>query len=564
MSAEKPNFNINVSKSDFYTIRNKNYYYIDKTKFIEELITYAPDGISLITRPRRFGKTLTLSMLNEFFSIKNRNDKNIFDGLEIDKNKKICNEWQNKFPVLSISLKDLNKFKYESTLYIVSDLIHDLCIEHSYLLESKNVSDSIKSRIQNLLSGNPTENDLALSLKTISQALYFHYNCSVIVLIDEYDVSLNYAYNNNYYDEMLDFFRTFFGALLKDNPYIQLAVLTGCLRIAKESVFTGFNNFRCYSIYDDLFSDKFGFTDSEIDKILEDTNLLDKKQDIKEWYDGYTFGSVNNIYCPWNVLNYVFDVQYQNITKPKLYWINTSENKIVQQLIEKADIPIDNKRQKIEDLLSGGSINVDIDENITFRNLYRSENTFFNVLLMTGYLTKKDCNYYDNSVKLAIPNKEIKTIIKIYVNEWFKEKIKSVDRKDFFQAFWDGNEKTVEEIISDFLLQYISYYDSHYEFCHGFVAGLFIGSGYKIHSNKEYGDGRPDIVVYDEKNNRLAIIEVKHTNNIDSFRTLARKALQQILTSEYDKLFEKEGYTDILHCGLAFFKKRCNALFFKR
>lgn len=422
-----------IGIEDFTELRTEGYYYIDKTGFIQELLQ-KKFKVNLITRPRRFGKTLTMSMLSDFLDIR-KNSREIFEGLEISKNGDFCAAWMNQWPVLFLSLKNIDSLNFEGAYRLLQTAIADLCKKHNYLLESEQVDRDDKNIFCKLKTGLMDEAEIKNSLYTIMRMMRAYFGKPVVLLIDEYDVPLARASENGYYTKMLDMIRGILGISLKTNEFLKFAVITGCLRIAKESIFTGMNNLVSSSILDERFQEVFGFTEQEVLRLLEDMDFLKQAGQMKKWYDGYCFGT-QEIYCPWDVLNYANALQEQPDAKPKNYWKNTSHNSIVRSFISRTDLSV---HEKFEKLLDGQSIKERICEDLTYDMLHSSESNLWSVLYLTGYLTKeRNCEEInDQEVCLRIPNEEIKSIFKETVIEWFRESIETLDRKKLFQMAGD-------------------------------------------------------------------------------------------------------------------------------
>ena len=559
-----PASNILIGGDSFRKIRDLGCYYVDKTGFLIELLSQTPPEVSLITRPRRFGKTLNMTMLQEFFDIR-QDCKDLFAGLEVMGHEAICDTWMNKYPTAFLSLKPVEGQNFDHALEQAAAVMSRLCIEHEYLVNSPSVSVADKQELSALIFKQGSPSVLENSLITLSRALHAHWGKPAILLIDEYDVPLARAEQVGYYDEMVGFIRNMLGAALKTNPSLQFGILTGCLRIAKESIFTGLNNFKSYGISDVRFSDKFGFTPQEVDALLADTNFSDKKTVMREWYDGYRFGLGQEIYCPWDILQYVDDLQDNPKASPKAYWSNTSGNSIVRKFIGRTDLNIGNK---FETLINGGCVEAKIVENLTYDSLHSSEDNLWSLLYLTGYLTKAseeqlfNCGMVSDEEKtfLVIPNKEVRKIFTETIAAWFDDSIQKMDRQPLFEAFWNGNDENLSRIVSRILLNSISYHDYKEDFYHAVMAGIFVGSGYVVSSNSESGLGRADIIVRDTRNSRAAVIEVKHANSMAELSDLADAALQQINDKEYGAPL-LGNYETVIHWGMAFFQKKCLAKF---
>ena len=556
--------NILIGGESFREIRERNCYYVDKTDLLEELLASVPPKVSLITRPRRFGKTLTMSMLREFFDIQ-KDSRGIFEGLKVARNKELCDEWMNKHPVFYISLKRVEGLSFSEALAGFREIISLQSLEYTYLLQSAELSESEKDALRSLFSGTNDKTLLESSLQRISVALQNHWKKPIVLLVDEYDVPLACAQQNGYYHEMVSFIRNMLGAALKTNAALQFAILTGCLRIAKESIFTGLNNFACYSISDAEFDDKFGFTESEVDALLEAGNLSKRKDELKEWYDGYRFGNGTEIYSPWDVLMHVSKLQKNAEAKPQAYWNNTSGNAIVRSFIGRTDLNIG---EKFETLINGGCVETKIVESLTYDSLHSSEENLWSLLYLTGYLTKaseeqiEDCGRLVDEDKtfLVIPNKEVRKIFTESIASWFTDSMLEMDRRPLFDAFWNGDADKLSRLVSRILLNTISCHDYKEDFYHAVMTGIFVGSGYAVTSNRESGRGRADIIVKDQRNSRSAVIEVKHASASADLAPLAEAALLQIDEKEYDAPL-RDNYETVIHWGMAFFEKRCIAKF---
>ena len=549
------NIDIPVGISNFAEIRKNKYYYIDKTGLIEELLKTTATKVTLITRPRRFGKTLGMSMLENFFDIR-KDSKLLFEGLEIADKQALCEAWMNQYPVIFLSLKSVDGNDF-STAY--SQLAYEIGVlykEHDYLLESPVLGEEEKKLFWQIKERKTGKIEVMRSLQILSQLLNKHYKKEVILLIDEYDVPIAKATSNGYYKEMLEIMKGLMQAL-KDNPSLRFAVITGCLKIAKESIFTGTNNFVSDTITDTRLNEYFGFVQSEVDQILKDADFTDKADLVKKWYDGYHFGDFD-VYCPWDVMCYLRDLVYKPEAKPASYWRNTSDNSIIRSFIDYAGSSITNK---LETLMDGGYIIQKIDENLTYDYLHSSEDNLWSMLYLTGYLTqKKEIEYQselpEGTFALTIPNEEIRYIFETTISKWFDESAKKWNREALFDAVWSGDSESITREMSMLLRRTISYHDYREDFYHAFLSGIFTGAGYQVQSNKEHGEGRSDIVVCDSLNGRVAIFEAKRTKVLKDLETECDKALRQIDERMYAKDFE-DAYDQVLCYGIAFFKKRC-------
>lgn len=547
-------FRVGVGESDFAALRRSGKYYVDKTAVMYELVEETENKVTLFTRPRRFGKTLMMSMLSNFFSIR-KDSREIFEGLRITAYKEFCEKWMNQSPVLFLSYKDVEAETFEGAYRMLKTKLADLCKELDFLLEETAVNSADRDIFRKLMFKTAEEDDVKNSLKTIMRMLYAVYGRKTILLIDEYDVPLARASEKNtvenaYYSAMLDVIKGMMGTALKDNEFLEFSVITGCLRIAKESIFTGTNNFASYSVLDADFSEYFGFSEEEVEKMLLAADRQDKADLIKEWYDGYIFGD-SFLYCPWDVMNYMSALKKRENAKPKNYWKNTSHNGILLTFVKRTDFKV---RGKFEILLNGGTITQTISDELTYDTLHSSEDNLWSVILMTGYLTKADAGEEGETVRLKIPNREIASIFEDTVVKLFQDTMDDNCRKDMMEALWRGDEREASEAISNLLWKTISYNDYHEDYYHAFLAGAFVGLGYEVESNKEKGLGRPDIFLKDDDNRRVIIIETKRSKKEDNLDQDCDRAVNQILSKKYaEGLY---GYTQILCYGIAFFQKQ--------
>ena len=546
---------IPVGISDFAEIRRSNYYYIDKTDLIRQLLNDGPAEVTLIPRPRRFGKTLGMRMLSEFFDIR-KDSRDLFRDLEIAKDISLCESWMNQYPTLFITFKQVDGLTFTSAYDMLCSVIAELCVEHSYLLTSEKISIYDRQILERLARTNGSLADIKNCLLTLTRAMQSHYERPVILLMDEYDVPVAKASSHDYYPEMLDVMKGIMQAF-KDNTALKFAVVTGCLRIAKESIFTGTNNFVADTVTHSYLNEYFGFTQKDVDRILKDADISEHKEMIKSWYDGYHFGNLD-IYCPWDVMNYLRDLQRDPQAKPASYWKNTSDNAIIRSFIDYAGSSI---TQKLETLLTNGYISQRIDETLTYDYLHSSEDNLWNILYLTGYLTRVPDDELsaplpDGFSALTIPNAEIREIFETTVKTWFQDTARSWNRNALFHAVWTANIETITQEMNKLLRKTISYHDYREDFYHAFLAGIFTGAGYMVESNKEHGEGRSDIVVHDAANGRIAIFEAKYSRELNRMDADCNAALQQI----NDKMYADEyadDYDDILCYGISFFKKRC-------
>lgn len=548
--------NIPVGISDFREIRENGYYYIDKTFLIYELLKTPATKVTLITRPRRFGKTLGMSMLADFFDIR-KESSSLFEGLDISEKTNICNEWLNQYPVIFLSLKDIDGLTFKDAYGQLVAQIADLYKEYTYLLECAEIDEDDKKIFLDLKAGKADKVQVSRSFSTLMKMLQIYYQKPVILLLDEYDVPVAKASNHGYYNEMLDVMKGIMSTALKDNQALRFAVITGCLKIAKESIFTGTNNFVSDTIRDSRYNEYFGFTQAEVDIILKDADCTEHAENVREWYDGYHFGEVD-VYCPWDVMNYIRDLQHDIMAKPESYWKNTSDNAIIRSFIDYAGTNI---TKKMEALLAGDYILQTIDENLTYDYLHSSEENLWSILYLTGYLTRaRESELHvqipEGTVALQIPNTEIKEIFETTVIKWFSDNAKNWNRNALFQAVWNSDVESLTVEMNTLLRKTISYHDYKEDFYHAFLAGIFTGAGYAVESNKEHGEGRSDIVVYDSVNGQVAVFEAKTSKTMETMSRDCEDAIRQIDDRMYAKEYEDE-YDHILCYGISFFKKRC-------
>ena len=546
-----PRVNLPIGTSDFERIRKSGCYYIDKTGLIGEILNTSGVQVMLITRPRRFGKTLGMDMLANFFDIQ-KDSKALFEELEVSKDVALCEQWRNQWPVLFVSFRRVDGLDFQGAYGMLEETISDLCEEHRYLLDSSQISDLEKSVMERLIWKKATDQELKGGLLRLTRMMQAHYGKPIILLIDEYDVPLAKASANGYYKEMLDVMKGIMQAM-KDNSALQLAVITGCLRIAKESIFTGTNNFVSDTITSSRLNEYFGFTQAEVDQLLQDTGLTDHAEDVKAWYDGYHFGEFD-IYCPWDVMNYLQDLQFDPSKKPVSYWKNTSDNAIIRSFIDYSGPSIS---KKLELLLSGGYIIQTIEEDLTYDYLHSSEDNLWSILYLTGYLTRvREIPASDGALALTIPNAEVQEIFRSTIQKWFKDSSQTWNRQAMFQALWAGDSETLTKEIGKLLRKTISYHDYKEDFYHAFLAGILASFHYSVESNREHGEGRSDIVVYDEENSRVVIFEAKVAKSPEELPAACDAALHQIEARRYAEDFQDE-YDEILCYGIAFYKKRC-------
>ena len=532
--------NIPVGISDFKEIRKNGYYYVDKTFLIKELLKTTATKVTLITRPRRFGKTMAMSMLADYFDIR-ENSQDLFEGLEISKETDLCKEWMNQWPVVFLSLKDIDGLNFEDAYERLVVQISNLYKNYTYLLECDKIDPDDRQIFLDLKAGKAEKAQVFQALRTLMRMLQIYHQKKVILLLDEYDVPIAKASSNGYYNQMLDVMKGIMSTALKDNTSLQFSVVTGCLRIAKESVFTGTNNFVTDSITDSRYNEFFGFTQAEVDQILEDADAGRHAESVKYWYDGYHFGNVD-VYCPWDLMNYLCDLQRNPEAKPDSYWKNTSDNAIIRSFIDYAGSSI---TKKLETLLAGGYIVEQIDESLTYDYLHSSEENLWSILYLTGYLTTVREEDLSTSVSdglsaLAIPNAEIQEIFETTVMKWFSDSAKTWSRQTLFDAVWKNDCELLTQEMNKLLRKTISYHDYKEDFYHAFLAGIFAGAGYSVESNKEHGEGRSDIVVSDIVNGRVAVFEVKKSDALADLVSDCESALAQIDDRMYAKEFEDD------------------------
>lgn len=551
---------------NFERIRTEEFYYIDKTGLIKALLENMA-YVNLFTRPRRFGKTLNMSMLKYFFEV--GSDYTLFDGLEISKEKELCNEYMGKFPVISISMKDVIGKDFEQAKNLLRSLIGDEALRFQFLMQSNSLSEIERRQYGALVELNDkkeyamSDDILEKSLFVLSHFLQKHYGKKTIVLIDEYDVPLDKAFQAGYYDKMVDFIRRMFGKALKTNDSLYFAVLTGCLRISKESIFTGLNNFKVYTVKDVQYNEYFGFTDAEVREMLAYYDKMAYYKSVKKWYDGYRFGNLE-IYCPWDVVSYCHELKMNPVISPQNYWVNTSSNDIIRRFVSKAKSVT---RNEIERLIEGGSIKKKIYQELTYRDLDSKIDNLWSLLYTTGYLTQ--CGYDENGMtELVIPNREIRWIFVEQIQEWFNEEVIRNSKKleDFCKAFEENNIMAIEEGFNAYLKKTISICDTNVKkemkenFYHGILLGIFGNmDDWDIQSNAESGEGYSDIAVKIEDREIGIVIELKYAENA-AFDAGCREAMQQIKDRNYEELLIDDGMKTIYRYGIACYKKRCKVI----
>ena len=557
--------NLPVGIENFKEIRQLGFYYIDKTRLIEQLLQ-GWGKVTLFTRPRRFGKTLNMSMLKSFFEI--GTDKSLFDGLYISGNKELCDEYMGKYPVIFLSLKGVDGLDFTTARRMLCAILKNEFDRHYYLKTSDALTDEDRTQFGKMLQG--TDENIEDSIRMLSKLLFKHFGQKAVILIDEYDVPLDKAFQNGYYKEMVSLIRGLFGQALKTNEFLQFAVLTGCLRISKESIFTGLNNFNVMSITDSRFDEQFGFTDGDVRRLLSDYGIDSHFDEIKEWYDGYHFGRAD-VYCPWDVINHVDHLRDDSDAKPQTYWINSSGNSLVRRLINRAD---SSTKDEIERLIAGEAIEKVVRLDLTYDEIDNSIDNIWSVLFTTGYLTKigevklPDSESY--AYKLVIPNKEVREVFILQIQEWFKDVVANENdmMKLLSRAILDKDEQQIARQLNIVMGRMISILDTKApddmkeNFYHGLLLGLLRGSNpdWLIKSNRESGDGFSDILIKPEDPDAGIIIEVKYAKEIKGLDAACDAAMAQIKDKRYDEALRDEDRCDILAYGIAFCRKRCRVV----
>ena len=559
-----------VGIEDFKEIRQQGFYYIDKTRLIEQLLD-SWGKVNLFTRPRRFGKTLNMSMLRNFFTV--GTDQTLFDGLHISQRRDLCDEYMGRFPVVSLTLKGVDGLTFEKAKNKLLKLVALEADRFDFLKNSDKLTDNEKQRYGALVRMQDgkyamDEDTLESALQTLSELLYRHYGQKVIILIDEYDVPLDKAYQNGYYREMVSMIRSLFGEALKTNEFLQFAVLTGCLRVSKESIFTGLNNFRIFSITDARFDEQFGFTEDEVEKMLKDYHLEAYLAEMKEWYDGYHFGDAD-IYCPWDVINRVDDLCDKPEAGPKCYWINSSGNALVKRFVSIANRTT---QDEIERLIAGEPIERTVRLDLTYDEIDKSIDNIWSVLFTTGYLTQVG-RTEEGAFKLVIPNKEVREVFKLQIQDWFDEKLR--DNTEQLTAFWDsveeGNTEAIEQYLNRTLSNSISVFDTRApekekeNSYHTFLLGLLTGNtDWVVRSNVEAGEGFADIIVEPEDPDTGIIFELKCSKEAAGLDKACERAMEQIKDRRYSEYLKNDGRHNMTLYGIAFYKKRCKVVIEKR
>lgn len=552
-----------IGIENFEEIRREDFYYVDKSHIIEQLLTQW-GKVNLFTRPRRFGKSLNMSMLQSFFEI--GKDKTLFDGLRISDNQELCEKYQGKFPVVSVSLKGINGATYEEARRFLIKTINEEARRLSVLSDSTELDETDHELLTQLKKKEMTNDSLVYSIRELTELLEKHYGSKVIVLIDEYDVPLAKANENGYYDEMVLLIRNLFENALKTNSSLKFAVLTGCLRIAKESIFTGLNNFKVYSITDKSFDETFGFTDAEVKELLRYYGQEKYYETVKEWYDGYRFGNVD-VYCPWDVINFCSDHLADPGLEPKNYWANTSGNSVISHFIDSVGKPQKLTRMELEQLVNGGIVQKEINSELTYKDLYSSIDNLWSTLFMTGYLTQRG-EPSGNRYNLVIPNREIRNIITNHILKMFKENVKDDGKtvSDLCDALLNKNPEKVELIFTEYMKKTISIRDTFARkptkenFYHGLLLGILgFKENWSVMSNRESGDGFGDILIRIEDEDVGIVIEVKYADD-GNLQGECEKALQQIIDIRYTESLEQEGIHTIIKYGIACYRKKCKVL----
>ena len=553
------NMKLPVGIDQFDKLIKSGFYYVDKTRLIEQLLQNWGE-VNLFTRPRRFGKTLNMSMLKSFFEI--GTDKTLFDQLYIAANKELCEEYMGQYPVIFLSLKGVDGLNFEEAKSMLKITIRTEAQRHYELKKSEKVSEENRKLFNDILSGQ--DERIEDSLRMLSQILFEHYGKKSIILIDEYDVPLDKAFQHGYYKEMVSLLRGMFGQALKTNEFLQFAVLTGCLRVSKESIFTGLNNFKVLSIADVRFDEQFGFTDEEVRKLLKDYDLEDYFSEAKEWYDGYHFGNAD-IYCPWDVINYVEHLRYDPEAEPEAFWINSSGNDLVKRFVAKAD---QTTKDEIEQLIAGDVIEKKIRQDLTYDEIDQSIDNLWSVLFTTGYLTQTG-RAERGIYKLMIPNKEVREVFIDQIQQWFDQTIVNDEDRmsSFYQSFAQGKAKDVQDQLTSILAETISILDTKARneekenFYHGMMLGLLRNRrNWIVRSNVESGEGFVDILIKPEDPDEGILIELKYSKTFDGLEKACERAMEQIKDRRYDEALREEGRCHILAYGIAFCKKRCKVV----
>lgn len=543
-----------IGVDNFKKLIDKGYYFVDKSLYIKELLDMQSE-VTLITRPRRFGKTLNMSMLKYFFEKTEEDNNYLFKGLKIMNESQKYLDCMGKYPVISLSLKVAKQPTFGMAYDKIVEIISEEFNSHKEVLSADDLLEYEKEKFRNIMEGKGSISDYNTSLKFLAKSLEKYYKKKVIILIDEYDVPLENAFFEGFYKEMVDFIRSLFESALKSNDSLDFAVVTGCLRISKESIFTGLNNLNVCSILDANYREFFGFTEDDVLSICKDYNITDKYADIKKWYDGYNFSGME-VYNPWSLMKYLNDLMLDKNKEPLSYWANTSSNSIVRTLIERAD---KTTKSEIESLMKGEIITKELHLDVTYDDLYTTSDSLWNILLLTGYL--KVTSYNNEIMCLKIPNKEVKYIFKNKIMGWFRENIAKKDLTKFFNSLTNGDIESLEKEIRSLLVNTISFHDSYENFYHGFMVGILLNmKDYIIKSNRESGDGRGDIFITNSEEDTAIIIELKVADKLKDLDNKCKEALKQIDNRNYDTELIEEGYEKIIKYGISFFKKKCRVL----
>ena len=552
-----------LGMSDFEEIRQNGYYYIDKSGLISDLLVRKAAKVTLITRPRRFGKTLGMSMLAHFFDIE-KDSRALFEGLEISRQKELCVQWMNQYPVIFLTFKKVDGLNFKSAYEMLEVTIAEFCQRHSFLMESEKIAKEQKEVFQRLKECRASGTELKNSLEFLARMMQIHYGKQVILLLDEYDVPIAKASSNGYYKEMLEVMKAMLGSSLKDNPSVKFAVITGCLKVAKESIFTGTNNFVSDSILSFGFSEYFGFTQKETEKLLLDADAAEYAPAVRKWYDGYHFGNVD-VYCPWDVINHVDRIKDDPMAGPEAYWINTSGNELVKRFIDKAG---KTTRDEIERLIAGEAIDKQIRLDMTYDEIDNNIDNLWSVLFTTGYLTYTKISE-NKKYSLVIPNNEIKEVFKLQIQEWFRNKIFSNTEQlqDFWKAFKDGNTQIMEMYLNKVLSNSVSVFDTRARndekesSYHNLLIGILSGNeDWLVKSNVEAGEGFADIIVETDDPDEGIIAELKYTKDFKAMEKSCEKALKQIKDRRYQEYLLNDDRQNIMYYGITFCRKRCKVL----
>ncbi len=564
-----------INTEEFAELRQNFGYYVDKTRFLVDFLQdptnadrfRSPASATLFTRPRRFGKTLFMSMLAEFFDIRKQGDgQKLFEGLAVCANTKLCQEWMHQYPVISLTLKRIEKLTYKEALEAMQNVVGEACTLYYDVLDSPAVNPIDIALFRELAFRKAGETNLCDALLVMTRVLFQHYGKPVILLIDEYDVPVAKAVQGGYYDEMIIFMRNFLSSALKSNPWLKFAILTGALRITKESIFTGLNNLKCYDITSIDYADTFGFTQDEVDKMLAEAGYEEKRDIIREWFDGYHLGDRTDIYCPWSIMNYLYDLQKKD-REPQAYWVSTSANDLprdfVGRLPEEADVP-----GKIATLMAGTPIAVKLNPAMNYVDVFKKENNFWTLLYLTGYLTLAphpelfQADTDEDDSLLAIPNREVCGVFKQELEAWLEDILPKKQRTELYSALWEQDVQKLETQLT-IVLEGCSFHDAKESYYHGMLYGIFKMRYYGTRSNGESGRGRYDLIVPDMKNSRAAVLEFKLAPSAEKLEASVQSALGQIADRDYDARLRADGFSTLLRVGVAFFQKSVKVGFAK-